>query len=1416
MECICVWFYTVRPVRNDISYTDIEARPEDCRPFSKKVRKAQEKLQADPIRLFDWLSAHNNVDISHVFPQLIPAGELEGVYAQFLAEWPKLNREQKKFRARQIVKIHRDREEAREIEPATFVHSDFVPLVTVPAGRTVKLSCKATGTNLGYVWHKNGAVVVQGSPRATGYIYGLRGHALELEDTVPSDSGMYKCIVQNPLGSIERTYILKVVERLRSAPLILPNVLRNQTVNVNGTATFTCEVISDLTPHIVWVRINRTDGEYYFQIPTNGSNNQQHHKNETVFAYTRMENHPKATIYNSANASTLRLVNVTVEEQGIYACITGNSLGKVMANATLTVNEFRTLTLPTGKAQPQGIPLSYLILTLIFLFLLFLLFLVILSYYLCIRASKKKMDEAARLLPRRKKVVVRQKDHDGTRAGWADLPSTYQIQIIEQSPHGARQSHISSDMTINCEYEIEEDPAWEFERSRIELIDVLGEGAFGEVWRGHLNIEPEDYPENAISRVPFKQPIAVKKLKNTAHERELRDLVLEMTILKTLEEMEPAPGKENVLRIIGCCTGVGPLLVVLELCQHGNLRDFLRAHRPRAERAIESVPSSPINKSSGTLQDYLEPRRAQERVLIDPLTQRHLVDFAYQVANGMHFLSSKQIIHRDLAARNILVADNFALKISDFGLSRNTSSSKDYYRKKGNGRLPVKWMAPEALDAHIYTTESDVWSYGILLWEIMTLGGTPYPTIQMHQLYNYLKDGYRMEAPHNCPQEIYQIMIGCWQEAREKRPSFAMMRDYLQWMLAETEGEEANDDLESRPSDSSHNDLDHFAPPPPKTTQSIASASATTTTTSSSSTSASSRKKSSSSSDPPDTPPGPAPPPIHERTAALQSRVEGPRPGQDHDYMNVARAPSPSREVQGSYRNPSSNSTDYQANGQRNSLSHSPHPTTSTKLTAEEARRHSMDSRASSGRGGSSGVSSSEGIGGLSDLPYPLLIRFKAEPALITNPATYMSGPEGVSIDDGGLSDAFGKLSLKAAPFKYMFWNVSNFCFKCDAKITDIVVLMKRHAVEFCFINEAHLLYDEYRPNNDKDCKISAFAKEMSQAGIALKLGVKWVRCEDAIHHYLVGDNREKVKMLLIYQTETEEGKKLSDADLAYDVFPMVPPDPETRGDRIFTVKIGLTTFLFMHRQTSSMTCTPPNEQSRFVKWFRKIHGSNQNLLLFGDLNLPGMDWYKFEPRHAVEHTPLTEDVGEFLKRNQFDQEWVREVTRRGGFYSKLDVILSRKKGPCPLGKAKVEWMGHSDHAAILFNLIDAEARQLSIDATPKHAIFLNAPFDKAQTITVEFQNLAEEFNFSIRCSDPELISVAAEGEDEGGLSVEACSIKQMRLIFTIPIPQKLEGRLNHLEAEGSHWLILTHMRSHEQYHWRILFNRHTEASLAL
>uniref|UniRef100_A0A0K0D6U3 Protein kinase domain-containing protein n=1 Tax=Angiostrongylus cantonensis TaxID=6313 RepID=A0A0K0D6U3_ANGCA len=147
------------------------------------------------------------------------------------------------------------------------------------------------------------------------------------------------------------------------------------------------------------------------------------------------------------------------------------------------------------------------------------------------------------------------------------------------------------------------------------------------------------------------------------------------------------------------------------------------------------------------------------------------------------------------------------MKISDFGLSRDVHCN-DYYRKKGNGRLPIKWMALEALDSHMYTVESDVWSYGILLWEIMTMGGTPYPTIAMPQLYSVLKGGYRMEAPQKCPGEIYDLMVSCWQEKREKRPTFKMIVDYLDWMLQDADSETMFDDIDG-------------APPPPSSDSSL-------------------------------------------------------------------------------------------------------------------------------------------------------------------------------------------------------------------------------------------------------------------------------------------------------------------------------------------------------------------------------------------------------------------------------------------------------------------------------------------------------------------------------------------------------------------------------------------------------------------
>jgi len=158
------------------------------------------------------------------------------------------------------------------------------------------------------------------------------------------------------------------------------------------------------------------------------------------------------------------------------------------------------------------------------------------------------------------------------------------------------------------------------------------------------------------------------------------DLVSEMEVMKII-------GKHvNIINLLGACSQNGPLYVIVEFAPHGNLRDFLREHRP----------------SLG-----YEPAIGQELKERKTLTQKDLVSFAYQVARGMEYLSSKRCIHRDLAARNVLVSDEYVLKIADFGLARDLHSN-DYYRKKTDGRLPVKWMAPEALFHRVYTTQSDV------------------------------------------------------------------------------------------------------------------------------------------------------------------------------------------------------------------------------------------------------------------------------------------------------------------------------------------------------------------------------------------------------------------------------------------------------------------------------------------------------------------------------------------------------------------------------------------------------------------------------------------------------------------------------------------------------------------------------------
>ncbi|XP_036708393.1 fibroblast growth factor receptor 3 isoform X14 [Balaenoptera musculus] len=300
------------------------------------------------------------------------------------------------------------------------------------------------------------------------------------------------------------------------------------------------------------------------------------------------------------------------------------------------------------------------------------------------------------------------------------------------------------------ELELPADPKWELSRARLTLGKPLGEGCFGQVVMAEAIGIDKDRAAKPVT-------VAVKMLKDDATDKDLSDLVSEMEMMKMI-------GKhKNIINLLGACTQGGPLYVLVEYAAKGNLREYLRARRP-----------------PGTDYSFDTCRLPEEQ-----LTFKDLVSCAYQVARGMEYLASQKCIHRDLAARNVLVTEDNVMKIADFGLARDVHNL-DYYKKTTNGRLPVKWMAPEALFDRVYTHQSDVWSFGVLLWEIFTLGGSPYPGIPVEELFKLLKEGHRMDKPANCTHDLYMIMRECWHAVPSQRPTFKQLVEDLDRVLTVT------------------------------------------------------------------------------------------------------------------------------------------------------------------------------------------------------------------------------------------------------------------------------------------------------------------------------------------------------------------------------------------------------------------------------------------------------------------------------------------------------------------------------------------------------------------------------------------------------------------------------------------------------
>ncbi|KAG8141298.1 hypothetical protein E2320_006931, partial [Naja naja] len=540
------------------------------------------------------------------------------------------------------------------------------------------------------------------------------------------DKGNYTCIVENKYGTINHTYHLDVVERSPHRPILQAGLPANKTVSLGSNVEFVCKVYSDPQPHIQWLK----------HIEVNGSK-------------IGPNNLPFVQVLKTAGVNTtdkemevLHLRNVSFEDAGQYTCLAGNSIGISHHSAWLTVLE-------AIEDKPAMMTSPLYLEIIIYCTGGFLISCMIVTVFIYkMKSTTKKTDfnsqlavhKLAKSIPLRRQVS-------------ADSSSSMNSGVMLVRP-----SRLSSSgtpmLTGVSEYELPEDPRWELPRDRLILGKPLGEGCFGQVVLAEAIGLDKDKP-NRVTKV------AVKMLKSDATEKDLSDLISEMEMMKMI-------GKhKNIINLLGACTQDGPLYVIVEYASKGNLREYLQARRPPG------------------MEYCYNPTHVPE----EQLSFKDLVSCAYQVARGMEYLASKKCIHRDLAARNVLVTEDIVMKIADFGLARDIHHI-DYYKKTTNGRLPVKWMAPEALFDRIYTHQSDVWSFGVLLWEIFTLGGSPYPGVPVEELFKLLKEGHRMDKPSNCTNELYMMMRDCWHAVPSQRPTFKQLVEDLDRIVALTSNQE--------------------------------------------------------------------------------------------------------------------------------------------------------------------------------------------------------------------------------------------------------------------------------------------------------------------------------------------------------------------------------------------------------------------------------------------------------------------------------------------------------------------------------------------------------------------------------------------------------------------------------------------------
>nr|XP_034979541.1 tyrosine-protein kinase HCK isoform X2 [Zootoca vivipara] len=272
-----------------------------------------------------------------------------------------------------------------------------------------------------------------------------------------------------------------------------------------------------------------------------------------------------------------------------------------------------------------------------------------------------------------------------------------------------------------------EKDAWEIPRSSLKLEKKLGAGQFGEVWMATYNMHTK---------------VAVKTMKPGSMSVEA--FLEEANIMKTLQH-------DKLVKLHAVVTKEEPIYIITEYMEKGSLLDFLKSDEGHKQRL-------PV-----------------------------LIDFSAQIAAGMAFIEKRNYIHRDLRAANILVSAMLACKIADFGLARVIDDNE--YTAREGAKFPIKWTAPEAINFGSFTIKSDIWSFGILLMEIITYGRTPYPGMSHQEVIRALERGYRMPRTEDCPEELYEVMMQCWKRKPEDRPTFEYNQSILEDFFTATESQ---------------------------------------------------------------------------------------------------------------------------------------------------------------------------------------------------------------------------------------------------------------------------------------------------------------------------------------------------------------------------------------------------------------------------------------------------------------------------------------------------------------------------------------------------------------------------------------------------------------------------------------------------